>query len=212
MRVIAVEGVDGAGKATTARFATQVLTEWNLDPVSVSFPRYDGPYGDRISASLRSHTANAGLTGAFERALLFALDRRDFLDGLSRDATLVADRWTASNAAYLCALSGAQEDMAWIADLEFDRLKLTSPSMTIHVLAEQSTQFERMSARAAEDEARPLDGFEVDRPLQVRVARVYQLLADMSFGGEWAVLENRGTLVDLETNVREKMAILRKFL
>ena len=201
IRLIAVEGGDGVGKATTARCVARLLADQGVQVVGEAFPRYTGPYGPAIQASLRRSDATTSRSLFFHRALLFALDRSDFAAGLPDDAVVVADRWTASNAAYLCALTGSDEPAAWVEDLEHGRLALPRPELTIHVTASGGLQEQRIASRADADAARATDRFEEDLPLQARVVHAYERLAAAGFGGRWATVVNDGTIAELETTV-----------
>ena len=201
IRLIAVEGGDGVGKATTARCVARLLGEQGHRVVPESFPRYSGPYGPSIGASLRRPDATTSRSLFFERALLFALDRSDFAAGLPCDAVVVADRWTASNAAYLCALTGDEEPAGWVEDLEYRRLALPRPDLTLHVTAAGGLQAERIAARADADGSRGTERFEEDLPLQARVVRAYERFAAEGLGGRWMTVVNDGTIADLEAKV-----------
>ena len=200
-RLIAVEGGDGVGKATTARAVARVLADRGERVVTEAFPRYAGPYGASLAAALRRPDATTSGSLFFERALLFALDRSDFAAGLPEDAVVVADRWTASNAAYLCALTGSDEPARWVADLEYGRLALPRPELTLHVTTSGGVQAERIASRADADASRAADRFEEDLPLQARVVRAYERFAAEGFGGRWSTVVNDGTIAELEAAV-----------
>jgi len=200
-RLIAVEGGDGVGKATTARAVARVLADRGERVLTEAFPRYEGPHGAAIRASLRRADATTSRSLFFERALLFALDRSDFAAGLPDDAVVVTDRWTASNAAYLCALTGSDEPAAWVEDLEFGRLGLPRPELTLHVTAAGGVQAERIASRADADATRATDRFEEDLPLQARVVRAYGRFAERGFGGRWTTIVNDGSIAELEAAV-----------
>jgi len=208
IRLIAVEGGDGVGKATTARCVARLLAGQGHRVVAESFPRYTGTYGPSIAASLRRRDATTSRSLFFERALLFALDRSDFAAGLPDGAVVVADRWTASNAAYLCALTGSDEPAGWVEDLEHGRLALPRPELTLHVTTAGRLQAERIASRADADATRATDRFEEDLPLQARVVRAYGRFADRGFGGRWATVVNDGTIADLEAGVAAEIATL----
>jgi len=201
IRLIAIEGGDGVGKATTARCVARLLADQGHRVVAEAFPRYEGPYGPSIAASLRRPDATTRRALFFERALLFALDRSDFAAGLPGGAVVVADRWTASNAAYLCALTGDEGPAGWVEELEYGRLELPRPELTLHVTTTGVVQAERIASRADADASRATDRFEEDLPLQARVARAYERFADQGFGGRWATLVNDGTIADLEAGI-----------
>lgn len=190
--LIAVEGIDGAGKATLiAAVAEQLRTAGN-HVATLGFPRYgQSVHADLAAEALRGcHGDVAASVSAM--ALLFALDRleaRDQVNALcaAHDVVLL-DRYVASNVAYSCAR--AREPVTgeigrWIEELEFHRFAVPQP--TLHVLLELPADVAgaRARRRAEFDATRALDAYERDDGLQKCTAEVYREMAELRWHGPW---------------------------
>ena len=186
--IIAVEGIDGAGKNTLvhalqARFPATVL----------SFPQYETSDAARV-ARLALYGKMGDLTDSpYAMAALFALDRAAAREQLvaaaaSPDSLLICDRYVASNAAYTAA---RLEDMAaaqWIYHLEFETLGLPIPALQVLLDTPTDIAASRAVGRAAADAARQRDVYERDGGLQDRTLQAYQALARDQWAGEWIVV------------------------
>lgn len=101
--VIAIEGVDSAGKKTqTEKLTTFLKTCFNSDRVkSVAFPRYDGPCGDLIKKLL---TTDLYGFGNIEQAQIIQsvmlADRLDGVCDFNKDDVVVCDRYYMSGIVY----------------------------------------------------------------------------------------------------------------
>ena len=132
--LIAIEGVDGAGKRTLTQGLRAAIEAAGQSVASLAFPRY----GHSVSADLAAealHGAHGDLSSSvYAMAVLFALDRagaRDEIGHLQAAYDVVIlDRYVASNAAYSAARlheDAFGEAVDWVRRLEYDRLKLPSP-------------------------------------------------------------------------------------
>lgn len=200
-RIIAIEGPDGVGKATTAGIISRHLRQDAVEVAEISFPRYDvGHIGSQIRNSLQEPKSFSD-SPIWERGLLFALDRKGYVNSLKDESFVVADRWTASNAAYLRAQTQCDSAVDWVEDLEFAKLDLPRPVVTVLVIADEDLQSARLVQRAKSDDVRELDQFERRPDLQRNVRDAYKFLAAREFGGIWRQIDNAGSLHDLEDRV-----------
>lgn len=99
-KLVAIEGIDGAGKSTQARLLAEVLERYGL-PVVLTREPTDGVYGARI----RSAAASGTRLPASEELELFGKDRAEHVDGVILPALesgkwVVTDRYFLSTAAY----------------------------------------------------------------------------------------------------------------
>jgi dTMP kinase len=97
--LIAVEGIDGAGKTTQARHLRVSLQRLGFEVLLEKEPT-DGPHGRRLRESART-----GRLDAEAELALFLDDRRDHVrdviePALARGAVVVVDRYTLSTIAY----------------------------------------------------------------------------------------------------------------
>ncbi|MBU3063456.1 dTMP kinase [Nocardia sp. NEAU-G5] len=190
--LVAVEGLDGAGKRTLIEAVAAGLTACGLRVGTLAFPRYGrSVHADLAAEALRGrHGDLAASVNAM--ALLFALDRADARDELSKlladNDIVLLDRYVASNVAYNAARTDQSADgemAAWVAELEFGRFELPVPEL--HVLLAVPTELaaERARRRGESDSNRALDAYERDRELQERTAEVYRVMAEAHWRGPW---------------------------
>lgn len=99
--LVAVEGIDGAGKTTQCARLARALQERGWDVVGLREPT-EGPYGRRIRELARSGRENVSVREEFE---LFLRDREENVrvnirPALRRGAVVVLDRYYYSSIAY----------------------------------------------------------------------------------------------------------------
>jgi dTMP kinase len=192
--LIAIEGVDGAGKRTLTRGLRAAFEAGGRTVASLSFPRY----GHSVSADLAAEALHGGhgdlATSVYAMAVLFALDRagaRDEIDLLHAEYdVLILDRYVASNAAYSAARlhQGADGDVvAWVGELEYGRLRLPAPDWQVLLDVPAELAAERAEHRANTEADRAKDAYERDDGLQRRTGEVYSGLAAADWGGRWSV-------------------------
>ena len=97
--LVAIEGIDGAGKTTQAAMLKERLHEAGLAVIGTKEPT-SGPWGQKLKQS-----AKEGRLGPEEELRLFMLDRREHIEGLIAPAlqagtVVVVDRYYLSSAAY----------------------------------------------------------------------------------------------------------------
>ena len=115
--LIAIEGIDGAGKTTQAKMVTRWLRKNGFDVIYTSEPT-KGEIGELI----RKHIGKKRRYPEEVIALLFAADRLEHVKkviepSLSRGVTVVTDRYVHSSIAYQTASTGRREWVALINSL-----------------------------------------------------------------------------------------------
>ncbi|OHT88936.1 dTMP kinase [Mycobacteroides saopaulense] len=195
-QLIAIEGVDGAGKRTLTEKLIARGNSQGLSVATLDFPRY----GRSVHADLAAESLKGGhgdvVSSAYAMGLLFALDRRDALDeltGLARVNDLVIlDRWVASNAAYGAARlhqDGGGDMARWVYELEYGRFGLPHPDWQVFLNVSPALAAQRARNREQQDVDRTRDTYERDADLQSRVSAAYADLAQRSWGGRWVVTD-----------------------
>ena len=198
--LVAIEGGDGAGKATAAAEVARQLTAAGRSATVLSFPRYAdtaggwalGEYlGGRLPRPVSPRAA----------AVLYALDRLESRDGLLAAAeaheVVVLDRYIASNLVYQAAKVGADEAaalMRWIWTLETDQFALPPPDLTVFLATPVDVaqrQIAQKRQRSYTDAT--FDRNEADIALQQRVRANYAALAAADFAGWWVTV---ATVID----------------
>lgn len=188
--LIAVEGIDGAGKNTLVTALTRQFGECQR----MSFPRYEDSVPAQLAARALAGEMGDLIGSAHGMATLFALDRHRYQDELctaAEDPTriLLLDRYVASNAAYTSARLNDPQAAEWVAALEFDTLRLPRPAMQVLLDAPVALARERAERREAHDSSRTRDAYEKDTSLQERTAEAYRRLAQQQWNGAWMVAE-----------------------
>ncbi|MGV9714245.1 dTMP kinase [Gordonia sp. NPDC003424] len=191
-QLIAVEGLDGAGKNTLVNALVKQWESAGLRVWTITFPRY----GESLTADLAAealHGEHGDLADSvYGMALMFALDRAganaEIRAALAAHDIVLLDRYVASNAAYNAARLGQDasgEMVRWVADLEFGRLGLPVPDRHVLLGVPAEVAMSRATHRAATDHSRPRDRYERDQDLQHRVDAVYRQLAQANWMSDW---------------------------
>ncbi len=192
--ILAIEGIDGAGKGTLARALVARAEVAGLAVAQLSFPRYEETRFARLIARYLN-----GCYGALDdvpprfAALLYAGDRmetRDRLLALEAASDLVIlDRYVASNLAYNAAKldAGARGAFVdWLLEVEFEIFELPRPTLTC-LLATPPEVADRLVAEKAARSytGKTRDLHEADRGYMARVAEVYEGLAAAGRDSPW---------------------------
>ncbi len=209
---MAVEGLDGAGKATLTAGLVAAAGQRGARVATLAFPRYgESLAADLVAEALRGEHGDLG-GSVRAMAVLFALDRAgaaDELRGLLATHDLVLlDRYAASNAAFGAARSHQDADgpfAEWVRQLELGRLGLPVPDLHVLLRVAHDLAGERAQQRSGADPARNRDAFERDAPLQQRTAVVYDGLAQRSWASPWLVVDGGGSAGDAVEAVLDRL-------
>ncbi len=192
--LIAVEGVDGAGKRTLCNGLRATLEAGHRSVASLSFPRYGHSVAADLAAEALYGQHGDLASSVYAMAVLFALDRAGAREEIAHLQAaydvVILDRYVASNAAYSAARlhqDGHGDVVAWIRTLEYDRLHMPAPDWQVLLDVPAELAADRAQNREAEDASRQRDAYERDDELQRRTGDVYVELAGTSFGGRWQI-------------------------
>ena len=194
--LIAIEGVDGAGKRTLAQGLTTAWQGAGKSVATLAFPRY----GQSVPADMAAealHGQHGDLASSvYAMALLFALDRAGAATQIRElcgdHDVVILDRYVASNAAYSAARlhQGADGEVVdWIHQIEYRRLQLPPPDWQVLLGVSAELAGQRARDRARQDASRSRDAYERDNELQQRTGAAYAGLAAAGWGGRWLVVD-----------------------
>lgn len=136
--IIAIEGTDGAGKATQTKLLYEHLVAAGKKCKLISFPNY----GSNSSAPVKMYLggefgSNANCLNAYQASALFAVDRLAtmcVLNPADYDYTIL-DRYTPSNMIHqACKIADAKERdycLDWLNDFEYNKLRLPKPDKVL---------------------------------------------------------------------------------
>jgi dTMP kinase len=190
--LIAIEGVDGAGKRTLTHGLRAAFEAAHRCVASLSFPRY----GHSVAADLAAealHGKHGDLaTSVYGMAVLFALDRAAAHDEIGHLQAaydvVILDRYVASNAAYSAARLHEDADgevVEWVRELEYERLRMPAPDWQVLLDVPAELAAERADQRSRQETDRARDVYERDEDLQRRTGEVYAALAAANWCGRW---------------------------
>ena len=156
--LIAIEGVDGAGKRTLTTGLRTAFEAAHKSVASLAFPRY----GQSVTADLAAEAlrgAHGDLADSVHAmAVLFALDRAGARDEVAHLTTtydvVILDRYVASNAAYSAARlhqTADGEAVDWVRALEYERLGLPAPDAQVLLSVPVELAAARADSRAVAD-------------------------------------------------------------
>ena len=194
--LIAIEGVDGAGKRTLTEGLTTALQAAGRSVATLAFPRY----GQSVAADMAAealHGQHGDLASSvYAMALLFALDRADAAAQIrelcAAHDVVILDRYVASNAAYSAARLHQAADgevVGWVHQIEYHRLQLPVPDWQVLLGVSAELAGQRARDRARQDASRSRDAYERDNELQQRTGAAYADLAAAGWGGRWLVVD-----------------------
>jgi dTMP kinase len=194
--LIAIEGVDGAGKRTLSEGLRTAFEAAGKSVATLAFPRYGRSVTADIAAEALHGEHGDLASSVYAMAMLFALDRAGAvgeIEGLGRDHDVVIlDRYVASNAAYSAARlheDAAGAAVAWVHRLEYQRLRLPPPDWQVLLAVSAELAAQRACHRAENEPGRARDSYERDDELQQRTGALYAGLAAAGWGGRWLVVD-----------------------
>ena len=194
--LIAIEGVDGAGKRTLTQGLCTAFEAAGRSVATLAFPRY----GQSVAADVAAEALNGQhgdlASSVYAMAMLFALDRagaaaqiRELCGGHD---VVILDRYVASNAAYSAARlhqDAEGEVVGWVYQVEYHRLRLPAPDWQVLLGVSAELAGQRARDRARQDAGRSRDAYERDNELQQRTGAAYAGLAAAGWGGRWLVVD-----------------------
>ena len=105
--LLAIEGIDGAGKRTQANLLNRALEARGISCINFSFPRYESFFGQLVGRFLNGDFGPLDAVDPHFSALLYAGNRLeatpDLQAALAAGQTILADRYIASNLAHQTA-------------------------------------------------------------------------------------------------------------
>lgn len=163
MKLIVIEGLDGAGKSTQISMLTGWFEANGLHCRYMHFPRTEAPFfGELVARFLRGEFGEIDHVDPYLVAMLYAGDRKDaaemISDWLNEGFYVILDRYTYSNIAYQCAKihdrNEALKLQEWILNLEFNHFGIPRPDINIFLdVPFQFTEKKLTDQRTGDDRA-----------------------------------------------------------
>jgi len=160
--IIAIEGLDQAGKKTQTEMLAKALKAQKIKTAVFSFPDYSTTIGREISNYLRNKRKFSPEIIHY----LYALNRREKLDEIkkaaAKNSVLIMNRYYHSNLVYGIA-NGLKEK--WLQKLEEG---LPKADLVIILDASQSDSFSRKKSKR--------DRFEKNKDFSKKISQIYRRL------------------------------------
>lgn len=186
-KLIVLEGIDGAGKATQVGLLIQRLRKAKKRVAHLDIPRYDTLVGRIIKESLQGKRGDFLHLDPYLKSFSYALDRglaASSVKAALKKGFVIANRYTTSNLAYGGASYTGKERakyMRFVEDLEYKELKIPRPDIVLYIKVDPSSAQKRLRTQTF----KKLDQHERDAGYQKEVARTY---AQLARGRDWVTI------------------------
>jgi dTMP kinase len=157
-KFIALEGIDGSGKRTQMELLARTLAERGVAYALLSFPRYNGFFGQMVARYLNGEFGSLGSVHAHFSALLFAGDRLEAKPGIEAELAsgkmVLADRYIGSNLAHQGARMPAErrEDfLGWLKKLEYEVYNLPAEDLVVYLRVPAAEAHRLVGMKGARD-------------------------------------------------------------
>ncbi len=218
-KLIVIEGLDGSGKATQTQLLCRRLEEAGHNIRHISFPNY----AESSSALVKSYLAgefggSPDAVNAYAASSFYAVDRyaaykkhwrTDYLNGM----TIVADRYTTSNAVYqMTKLPHSEWDayLAWLADYEYRLLELPRPDVVIYLDMPTELAQRLIAGRYGGNESKK-DIHEADAAFQEQ-CRASALYAAKQLGWHVVACSENGAPLHVDAIGQQVFQYVRRYL
>jgi dTMP kinase len=196
--LIAIEGIDAAGKGTQAQLLKTKAQSYGLSVEILSFPRYGKTlFAKTIADYLNGKFGDLTSVNPYFSSLLYAGDRfesRNIVTTLSQaHDLLILDRYVSSNLAYQAARverEDRQEFILWLARIEYGIYNLPRAPLTVYLdvpveLASKMLYKKKQRSYTTET----ADIYEKDTQYLATCREVYHTLASMNFESTWLPIQ-----------------------
>lgn len=193
-KLIVIEGTDGSGKSTQFRLLTERVAREGYEFRKLVFPQYAEESSALIRMYLKGEFGSSPSdVSAYAASTFFAVDRyasykKVWGDWYENGGLVLSDRYTTSNAVHQASKEPEDKQadfLAWLYDLEYDKLGLPRPDLTIYL--DVPTDFtEQMMRRREADTNTTADIHEQDMAYLATCRRTGKRAAEFY---NWTVIE-----------------------
>ena len=162
-KLIVIEGLDGSGKATQAQKLFEKLKDQGKQVIKVSFPDYNSNSSALVKMYLNGEFgSDPNQVNPYAASSFYAIDRfasytknwkNFYLDG----GTVIADRYTTSNAIHQCAKLPKEQwkdFINWLFHYEYELIGIPEPYRTLYLRVDPEVSQKLMTKRYQGNEER----------------------------------------------------------
>lgn len=155
-KLIVFEGIDGSGKSTQFDMMCEKLNDMGCDYKRLVFPQYEEPSSALIKMYLEGQFGTKpGDVNAYAASAFYAVDRyasyvKVWRDYYIKGGTVLADRYTTSNAIHQASKLPADlrmEYLRWLEEFEYKLMGLPQPDKVVYMDIPLETATENMRLR-----------------------------------------------------------------
>lgn len=141
-KLIVFEGIDGSGKSTQFELMCRCLDEMDYEYKRLVFPQYEEPSSALIRMYLDGQFGQKpGDVNAYAASAFYAVDRyasyvKVWRDFYLQGGTILADRYTTSNAIHQGSKLSADlrmQYLKWLEEFEYDLMGLPRPDKVLYM-------------------------------------------------------------------------------
>ncbi|MEA3304224.1 MAG: thymidylate kinase [Patescibacteria group bacterium] len=138
-KLIVIEGTDGSGKGTQTKKLVSTLRDYGIPFTQYSFPNYGQPGSELVQHYLNGKLGTTEEVSAYQGSILYAADRlfsaKSMREDIEAGKIVICDRYVTSNLVHQSSkiddLGELEEYIAWIEDLEYNKLNLPKPDLVL---------------------------------------------------------------------------------
>lgn len=184
-KIIVIEGIDGAGKATQSKLIREKLEEKGKDSLIYSYPDYSSVYGKRIKDFLYKKI-NIKVDELFMLYLTDMIKDRDkMLSEISNGKNLIIDRFFFSTIAYQSAGGFDYNKGKEIVKL----MGMPVPDFTFYIDVPIETSMQRKEKQKGKMD---VDKFESNKLFLENVSKYYnKLIQEKFYSKYWKMIDGK---------------------
>ena len=197
-RLIAIEGIDGAGGETQSKLLFEHLKEKGIPAVRLTYPDYSGPIGRLLHEYLHEKFELSPEMQFLLYASDYIKDQEKIRELLEEGKTVVCDRYFTSALAYQ-GLRGFPIEKA----LKFaDMFGIRRPDTIIFLRVSPETSMKRKYG-----EKKSLDRNESNKEFLGRVSKFYEGLIKNQTFGKWVIVDSEKPIEKVFEEIRKALAL-----
>jgi len=197
-RLLAIEGIDGAGGETQSNLLMKFLKERGIPAVKLTYPDYSGPIGRLLHEYLHKEFELSTELQFLLYSADYVKDQEKIPRLLEEGNTVICDRYFTSAIAYQ-GLRGFPLEKA----LKFaEMFGIRKPDLAIFLDVTPGTSLERKFK-----EKNSLDRNESDREFLEKVSKFYKALIEKQVFCKWAVLDGEKSIEEVSEEIRKLLEL-----
>ncbi len=201
-KIIVIEGIDGAGKATQSNLLKEWLEKKGKKVSLYSYPDYNSVYGERIKSFLYKKI-NLNVDELFLLYLIdMVKDKKKMLKEFEEGNYIIIDRFFFSTVAYQSAGGFSYDNAKEIVAL----LGMPAPDKVFYINVPVEVSMYRKEQQKGKMD---VDKFESNKVFLSKVSEFYNKLAEERFYSvNWSILDGKQSVEDIAESISKEAEIL----